>query len=265
MCKTNVGAHVMAGGRNFQMVLAVLCVLVHFIGFLHKLDFYQDLEYSYSKGNTVFTSKSHSISPNQEFVHKLVNRKLSISKQRRPAEVNKYVCDFKTFCLLQLLILSGDVEANPGPVKYPCSLCRKPTKSNQKAIQCDFCDAWTHLKCTSLSLSQYQKLANSDETFYCNLCSDRLPNFSDSFFGTFGNGVPSSNASGSEANISHGSLSSDLENDENYDIFEELSSIKMKNPRRFLCAYLNINSLRYKICHIKELLQKRNCRFAVSS
>lgn len=41
-----------------------------------------------------------------------------------------------------------------------------------------------------------------------------------------------------------------------YDIFSELSDIRRKHPNRFLCAHLNINSLRFKFCHITELLQK---------
>ena len=53
--------------------------------------------------------------------------------------------------LLSLLMLSGNIEVNPGPIyKYPCGICSKPTKSNQKAIQCDFCDIWHHVKCIHL-------------------------------------------------------------------------------------------------------------------
>jgi hypothetical protein len=71
---------------------------------------------------------------------------------------------------------------NPGPIKYPCTNCKKGVRSNQRAIQCDFCDEWTHMKCTTISLSQYNKLSTSDETFYCTKCIDRIPCFTDSFF-----------------------------------------------------------------------------------
>ena len=38
------------------------------------------------------------------------------------------------------------------------------------------------------------------------------------------------------------------------DIFDQLSTARKKFPSRFLCVYLNINSLRYKFDHIKDLL-----------
>jgi hypothetical protein len=44
--------------------------------------------------------------------------------------------------------------------------------------------------------------------------------------------------------------------DYNHDIFENLTETRRNHPKRLICAYLNINSLRYKVGHIKELLQK---------
>ena len=39
----------------------------------------------------------------------------------------------KLYFLLSLLLLSGNVELNPGPTfKFPCGLCTKPVKINQK-------------------------------------------------------------------------------------------------------------------------------------
>jgi len=37
-------------------------------------------------------------------------------------------------------------------------------------------------------------------------------------------------------------------------IFAELKEVRKGYPNQFLCYYLNINSLRYKCCSIKELL-----------
>ena len=36
-------------------------------------------------------------------------------------------------------------------LKYPCATCSKPCQSNQKAIFCDICLLWVHLKCTKLT------------------------------------------------------------------------------------------------------------------
>ena len=61
----------------------------------------------------------------------------------------------KTVLLLCLLIVSGDIEVNPGPIKYPCSVCEKSVKSNQQALSCDSCDRWTHCKCSGVTTVRY--------------------------------------------------------------------------------------------------------------
>ena len=43
------------------------------------------------------------------------------------------------FCIIITILLSGDVHINPDPIKYPCTNCKKGIRSNQRAIQCDFC------------------------------------------------------------------------------------------------------------------------------
>jgi len=137
-------------------------------------------------------------------------------------------------------------------------------KSNQRAIQCDFCDHWTHLSCTTLSRPKYELLSTSDDTFYCYSCSQRLPNFSDSFFDTSvrnqsGNCTTDFNHTGSSqigsSAFSDVNSDSEIEN-EHYDIFIELSEPRKKHPNNFTCAYLNVNSIRYTFCSIKELLTK---------
>ena len=40
---------------------------------------------------------------------------------------------------LLVLLLSCDVELNPGPVRFPCSVCYKPVRVDQRALQCDVC------------------------------------------------------------------------------------------------------------------------------
>ena len=79
------------------------------------------------------------------------------------------------------LILSGDIELNPGPTyKYPCVRCEKPVRRNQKGIQCDTCDKWYHSNCVPISDAEYFRLSNCDDVFSCALCS--LPCLSESFF-----------------------------------------------------------------------------------
>ena len=146
--------------------------------------------------------------------------------------------------LFLYILLSGDVHQNPGPLKFPCINCRKPVKSNQRGIQCDFCDLWVHLKCSPLTIQQYDKLSTSDDEYFCENCNDRLPNFSDSYFEFLvddqSNAPLDINTSGVNKNI-----------------FQQLRDSRSKHPGNFIAAYININSLRYKFNEIQELLDDK--------
>ena len=87
------------------------------------------------------------------------------------------------YCFILYIMMSGYVHYNPGPIRYPCTKFKKPVKINQKALQCDFCGhAGTHLRCTTITVKEYHSLAKCDDQYFCHLCYDRLPAFSDSFF-----------------------------------------------------------------------------------
>ena len=40
-------------------------------------------------------------------------------------------------CFHLLLILSGDIQVQLGPVKFPCGICARPVASNHRVLQCD--------------------------------------------------------------------------------------------------------------------------------
>ena len=70
----------------------------------------------------------------------------------------------KSCFLLNLLLLFGDVNVNPGPAwKFPCGLCKKPVKCNQRGIKCDSCDSWLHVCCLEMNIDDYETLAISSE------------------------------------------------------------------------------------------------------
>ncbi|KAL3841803.1 hypothetical protein ACJMK2_019904 [Sinanodonta woodiana] len=56
-----------------------------------------------------------------------------------------------------LFLLSGDIEVNPGPPKFPCDICQKAVTKNHNALQCDECGAWVHAKCDSISNEEYKR------------------------------------------------------------------------------------------------------------
>ena len=61
-------------------------------------------------------------------------------------------------------------------VKNPYSICTFSVHTNHKAIFCDICQFWTHLKCTSLSSAEYYALSNSPEDWFCPPCiADLFP------------------------------------------------------------------------------------------
>ena len=50
------------------------------------------------------------------------------------------------FYLILLLLVAGNINPNPGPIKYPCGTCGKPCRSNQRSVLCDGCQEWSHWK-----------------------------------------------------------------------------------------------------------------------
>ena len=81
-----------------------------------------------------------------------------------------------------LLMQAGDLHPNPGPYqpKFPCVICEKAAKWNQRAVCCDKCDGWFHVSCMNMNTVVYDALANSSISWIC--CQCGMPNFSDSLF-----------------------------------------------------------------------------------
>ena len=62
--------------------------------------------------------------------------------------------------LLLVLLLSGQVELNPGPItpnqsstlstNYPCGICQKKVNDSHHALLCDKCELWFHTDCLVL-------------------------------------------------------------------------------------------------------------------
>ena len=99
-----------------------------------------------------------------------VGKEAFLSSSRRRIQATTFDTNPKFSILSSLLLLSGDINVNPGPTwKYPCGVCKKPVKSNQRGIQCDSCDV-----CPTC----YETLANSSCAWICPECD--VPNYSSS-------------------------------------------------------------------------------------
>lgn len=72
---------------------------------------------------------------------------------------------------LIFLLIAGDIESNPGPIKNPCSICLKSVAKNHRAVLCDNCNLWSHIKCSNISGMECNHLSNLEEfNFQCPRC-----------------------------------------------------------------------------------------------
>ena len=60
--------------------------------------------------------------------------------------------------LLLLLALAGDVHPNPGPSRYPCSVCFKNVTTQGTSYLCTRCSHWVHSRFSGLrNAADYRK------------------------------------------------------------------------------------------------------------
>ena len=98
-----------------------------------------------------------------------------------------------------LLILSGNIELNPGPAKnirFPCGICHKSCTWRQASVACDNCNTWYHKNCMNMNSQNFNNLRNI--SWYCDPCG--LPNFSSGLFNS-SNSINCSNSFGSLSDL----------------------------------------------------------------
>ena len=62
--------------------------------------------------------------------------------------------------------------------KNHCPVCSRKVATNHRAICCDKCDCWIHIKCNQLDARSYEYLKNSHDNWYCMKCLAEVVPFS---------------------------------------------------------------------------------------
>ena len=75
-------------------------------------------------------------------------------------------------CII-VLLLSGDIEENPGPNTvdvYPCGYCELKVDWSDNAVCCDNCSIWFHCSCINIGKSEYSRLNHTSVNWDCFRC-----------------------------------------------------------------------------------------------
>ena len=83
--------------------------------------------------------------------------------------------------IFMLLLISGDIHPNPGPID-PCSVCSRRVTWGNRLIQCTNCSLWVHLSGSGLSPADFRKISPG-HSWTCPMCpfsSQPLPSLSHS-------------------------------------------------------------------------------------
>ena len=122
------------------------------------------------------------------------NYKLTFNTQKTKIKRSKSrIGYYANSCATFQLVLSGDIELNPGPGSNartnskkitrskqkpsPCTVCWKGVGTNRKRLICPSCLSLTHVSCSYLPLEQQKKIRAANPVhLVCNSCSlNELP------------------------------------------------------------------------------------------
>ena len=74
-----------------------------------------------------------------------------------------------------VILRAVDIHPQPGPAKFPCTVCTKAVSNHHKALECDLCNKWGHIKCIDISTTEYKRLCELENFKYtCHLCNQTL-------------------------------------------------------------------------------------------
>ena len=156
-------------------------------------------------------------------------------------------------------------------IKFPCGICNKSVKSNQKAVQCDSCDLWIHIVCNNTTNPEYELLKHQDDLWFCSLCiikknllnvpftrcdNTELLNINTCNTMSFLEALPSIEVVNETTNFSQISNDIDVElpNNTNSKYFSINEFHKLYKPKNLNIFHTNINGLETKLENLHEFV-----------
>ena len=162
----------------------------------------------------------------------------------------------------------------PNNLNSPCSVCAKNVLSNQKAVCCDTCMKWCHIKCDGTSVGEYDFLISTDDSIrwdclacklnfqyenvpftLCDLSEIIKINNSDSM--KFCNFLPSldiMSQSNEMANTAVNDIDNNLPTLTNCKYYSVKDYQKMKVENNFNIFHSNVNGLESKMDSLLEFI-----------
>ena len=122
--------------------------------------------------------------------------------------------------------------------QYPCSVCSKCVKANQKGLLCTYCKKWVHINCSSVPVDLYNDRSEEFLDWKCSKCILKQLPFYD---------IKDPNSCLENQFPPKPVKSTQISNDLNFDVLYE---------KGLKCVQLNIVSLTKNIDELRTILIK---------
>jgi hypothetical protein len=132
-----------AGKGGVELVLVLFGIFIRLkpsVDLQSKISYVKPENLGFYASSTINKESKYDFTIEKLYPSALVN---SITTQNgRPLKTKTKLVQGKiknstNYCFILYVLLSGEVHYNPEPIKYSCTYCKKPTKCNQKALQCE--------------------------------------------------------------------------------------------------------------------------------
>ncbi len=128
-----------------------------------------------------------------------------------------------------------------------------PIAKTHRFLRCTGCYQDVHIKCGNVTPKQFINYTQHDLPWTCAQCVSPIYNFSQSFFNNSTESIDTDDLNNSSA------LSVSNQEPSRNDGFKgitHLAEVRKSHLKTFVGEYLNINSLRYKIDSIRDILNR---------